>query len=80
VSVGHIVLAFRDKYFPDGTFNESKARIALADVADKQSQTNFYARCASSFGDRLSTQIAVQFGREQTIVDVNGTYYQGWPH
>ena len=34
MTIGHIVVALRDKFFPDGTWERHKARIALADQAD----------------------------------------------
>ena len=77
VSIVHMVVALRDKYRPDGTFDKRKARFTVADKAESKSQQDFYAGCASSFGDRLATQLAVQYGWEQTVVDVTAAYYQG---
>ena len=81
VSQGHIVLAFKNKYFPDGSFDRRKARIAYADKIEKlaSAHADYFSGCAEKQTDLLTTQIVVNEGGVQHTVDVGGAFFKGTP-
>jgi hypothetical protein len=83
VTIGHIVLAFRNKTDPSGNPLDDdisrKARITIADKRGKSTEHNFYSACVGSSTDRIVTQIAVEKRAIQHTKDVGGAYYHGDP-
>ena len=78
-TLGHLVVAFREKKAPDGSFTKCRARITYGDKADVTApgapdKHAYYSGCADSCTNRIVTQVALQINAEQSSDDVSGAY------
>ena len=83
VSIGHIVIAFRNKIDPEGNPLEpgvvKKSRCAYADSQDGVPVTDSFSACVDDVTDRVITAVGERLGAKFDTKDVSAAYFNGEP-
>ena len=75
VSLGHAVVALREKQDADGKRTKKRFRITFADqrqAGDGTDKLEFYSGCAKAASTKVTTQIGLSIDGKQTSDDVSG--------